>query len=398
MQSCGHPREMQGRRHTRTYLDAAAAAPVSRAARAAFLRALPYSGNPSSPHEEGRKARTILEDARVRIARLASVKAEAVIFTSGATEANTLAIVGGVRAQAPGTRPHVLYLPGAHASVRGALSLIAEEIDAEPLPLTHGLVDLDRLRACLHPETALIILDVVESETGIRHDVRAVRRVLDAARKNGPRIRIHADASQAPLVESIALTRLGADTLALDAQKIGGVRGVGALIAPRQVQLSALMEGGGQERGLRPGTEPVALVAAFATALEEADTHRSSFVATATRLRSELLAALVRDIPTLLINDAATQAPHIVNLSFPGLDTDYLVALLDEAGYAVSTRSACETNETGSRAVLALTGDEARAASTLRISFGPSTTVRELRSFAHALIRAVRFMEASTVY
>lgn len=396
MQSCGHPREMRWRRNTRTYLDAAAAAPVSRAARAAFLRALSYFGNPSSPHEEGRAARALLEDARIRIARLASVKAEAVIFTSGATEANTLAIVGGVRTL--GTRPHVLYLPGVHASVRGALSLISDEVDVEQLPLVHGLIDLDALPACLRPETVLVIIDVVESETGVRHDIRAVRRVLDAARKNGPRILIHADASQAPLVESIALTRLGADTIALDAQKIGGVRGAGVLIAPRHVPLTALMEGGGQERGLRPGTEPVALIAAFATALEEAETNHVSFGARATRLRRELLAPLTHDLPRMLINEAKTQAPHIVNVSFPGLDTDYLVALLDEAGYAVSTRSACETNETGSRSVLALTGDEARAASTLRISFGPLTTSREVRTCAHALIRAVRFMEASTVY
>jgi cysteine desulfurase len=191
------------------------------------------------------------------------------------------------------------------------------------------------------------------------------------------------------------LTRLGADTLTLDAQKIGGVRGSGVLIVPRQVEIAPLLRGGGQERGLRPGTESPALALAFASALEDIDVPM--FVARAQRMREQLLSTLMHTIPSVVLNEGKDQVAHIVNLSLLGRDTDYLVALLSEAGFSVSTKSACATNEEGSRAVLALTGDPERAASTLRISWGPETKEGDLRRFAGALISSVRFMDTNGV-
>jgi cysteine desulfurase len=191
------------------------------------------------------------------------------------------------------------------------------------------------------------------------------------------------------------LTRLGADTLTLDAQKVGGVRGSGVLIAPRQVEIISLLRGGGQERGLRPGTESPALALAFAAALEDIDVPM--FVARAQRMREQLLSILMHTIPNVVLNEGKDQVAHIVNLSFLGRDTDYLVALLSEAGFSVSTKSACATNEEGSRAVLALTGDPEQAASTLRISWGPETREGDLIRFAHALISSVRFMDTNGV-
>ena len=359
-------------------------------------------GNPSSPHEEGRAAQALLTDARVRIARLAGVKPDAVIFTAGATEANALAIVGQVNAEiAAGKEPgqiHVLYLPSTHASTRGAIDQLRERgVRVEALTLKDAHIDLAALKTQIRPETRLVALEVICGETGTRFDTRGVRQMLDQARTGREaRIRLHADASQLPLVESFELTRIASDTLALDAQKVGGVRGIGVLLAPRQVPLKALIEGGGQERGLRPGTESPGLAAAFAAALEEAHLNHASF-ALHTRMQRERLLQRIEGIPSLAVNGGKAHAPHILNVSLLGRDTDYLAALLNEAGFAVSTRSACATDAEGSVAVLAYSGDEARAASTLRISWGPSTPERGLVRFADALVRAVRFMDANAV-
>lgn len=380
----------------RTYLDHAAAAPVSADALRAFSKAVVASGNPSSSHAEGRRAKEILEDARLRIARLAGTKPEAVIFTSGATEANALGIEGHIRALIQkGGKPkdmHVLYLPSAHASVIGAIQTVAKlGVSVEPI-----VRDVTQREAQIRTETVLVILDLVCGETGTIYPVRNVRRTLDRVRLNGPRITLMVDAAQAPRVESIELQHLGADLVSLDAQKVGGVRGIGALIAPSTVPLEPLIHGGGQERGLRPGTESPALATAFATALEACARSRDTFTAKAIRMRTELLASL-SSIAHMEVNEGKTQAPHMLNLSLVGRDTDYLLALLDEAGFAVSTKSACESDEEGSRAVLFMTGDAERAASTLRISWGPDTTERDLRRCATALIAAVRFIDENTI-
>lgn len=382
----------------RIYLDWAASSPVSRRALKAHIDTLALVGNPSSPHQEGQEARAALETARTRIARLAEVKSDSVIFTGNATEANALLIMGRVGLLLEqGTLAgdiHVLYMPGSHSSVTGAVARLQEwGVVTEEIPLEGTVIDLARLRALIRPSTALVLVDAVCGETGVRYLARDVRRVLD---ERSSKALLHVDASQMPLTAPFELTRLGADTLALDSQKVGGVRGIGALIAPRRIQLKALYEGGGQERGLRSGTEAVALVAAFAEALEEAHEQRAAFEARAIKMRRELIGS-VTALERVMVNEGRTQDPRILNLSFIGRDTDYLVALLDAAGFAVSTRSACETDAEGSRAVLALTGDSERARSTLRISWGPSTTPYEMRAFAKALVRAVNFLDTAGI-
>lgn len=387
----------------RTYLDWAAAAPVSPQANRVFAKTRTLFANPSSPHKEGREAHIVLTDARVRIARLAGVKQDAVIFTGGATEANAIAIQGQIRALlAKGTSPkalHVLYLPSAHASTRGCVAELQREgIQTEPLVVLGGVIDLVALKEQIRPETVLVALEVVCGETGTRFDTRAVRQILDDARKDGgARIRMHADASQLPLVESFELTRIASDTLTLDAQKVGGVRGIGVLLAPRHVSIEPLMRGGGQERGLRPGTESPGLASAFASALEEAHDSHASFALTARGQKVRLAERLMLSVPAIEINGGKNTVPHILNVSLVGRDTDYIAALLDEAGFAVSTRSACATDEEGSVAVLAYTKDANRASSTLRISWGPKIRQRELDRFFDALVHAVRFVDANTV-
>ncbi|MGE5541384.1 MAG: cysteine desulfurase family protein [Bacillota bacterium] len=370
----------------RSYLDWAAASPVSPEAERVFRAALPYSGNPNALHGEARAARALLEEARTNIARLAEMKPEGVVFTSGATEANALAILGAVRARGV-SGAHVLYHPAQHASVIGAVEMLKEEgVSVEE-------IDIAKLASQIRPDTVLVTMDLVCGETGTRHDTLAVRRTLDAFRAG---ILLHVDASQAPFAESFMLSHVGADMLSLDAQKVGGIRGIGALLLRRGITLAPLMRGGGQERGRRPGTESPALALAFSVALREAAEGRQKFVERATSMRNNLLMRM-RELPNIEVNEGAEKVPHILNVSCIGRDTDYLVMLLDKAGFAVSTKSACETDATGSRAVLAYTGDATRAEATLRISWGPVTKERELIRFADAFAEAIRFLDEKTI-
>lgn len=368
------------------------------------------SANPSSPHCEGREARELLEAARIRIARLVEAKSDDVLFTSGATEANALAILGVCRAWRGEGRPHMLYLPSAHASVVENVKLAeAESAVIEALPIKNCQVDCDALRAMLCPETILVSMDAVCGETGIVWNTRDVARtimevrlplsrtsdVLHFSKSDFPRPVLHVDASQAVWTEKLLRAHFGADLMTLDASKVSSVRGIGCLIAPAFLGLIPLYAGGGQERGLRPGSEAPELARTFADGLVRAVGRREDFRAAAAAARIQLVGAIRAGIPSVLVNEGASQAPHILNISLPGRDTDYLVALLDEAGFAVSTRSACESNsEEGSRAVFALFGDTARAAATLRISWGPATRARDLARFAQALARAVTFVDS----
>ena len=356
----------------RTYLDYAAGA----------------SGNPSSPHEEGRRAKKMLEDARTAIARLAEAQSDDVIFTSGATEANALAILGSVK-----TGDHALYLPSAHVSVVENMKLLRERgVETEALPIRDGRVDCEKLKELLRPQTRLVSMDAVCGETGTVWNTREVKSSLDKLGTTRPLL--HVDASQAPLTEKLTRAHFGADILTLDASKVGPMRGIGALIAHRTIPIIPLYKGGGQERGVRPGSEAPELAKEFAATLAAAASGREAFRLSAERERARLVGHVTSTTPDVLVNEGRVQAPNILNLSLPGRDTDYLVALLDEAGFAVSTRSACETDsEEGSRAVFALTGDLRRAKTTLRISWGPGIRPPELARFARALTGAVAFID-----
>ncbi len=372
------------------YLDAAAAHPVRPSARRAFLRALSHSGNPSSPHKEGRTALDILENARARIARILGAKADMVIFTSGATEANALAIVGHIRARIEaGSTPAsltVLYVPTQHASVLGAVEEVKKlGVHATPIPLVDGAIDMDALRALLKNPVTLITLDVVCGETGTRFDTRGVRACIDEL-PTPERPVFHVDATQAPLVENMERTRLGADLISFDAQKIGGIRGIGVLLSPRTIPLVPLFEGGGQERGLRSGTPSPALATALENALTSATREREAFARRAEKYITTLVSLLQKEVPGTLVNGGRKRAPHIVNVSLPQCDAEYLSALLDARGICVSTKSACESGEAGSRVVALYTGSVERATSALRISMHAQTRLNDL----HECVRVIK--------
>jgi len=382
------------------------------------------AGNASSPHEEGRLAKKKLEDARTAIGRLVEAKPDDIIFTSGATEANALAIIGHVRAvrRAQRNNVHVLYLPSSHASIVENMQLLREEgVVVEALPVREGRVDTDALAKMLTPNTVLISMDAVCGETGVVWNTREVAEVLKKFRDGQavfslargtavirekavlPAVKslsplLHVDASQAPLIEKITRAHFDADMVTFDISKISAHRGIGCLIAHRTIPIETLYRGGGQERGLRPGSETPELADVFAEALSTAVENREAFGSIAEAARAQLLVELNQHVPEAIVNEGRSQAPQILNISLPGVDTDYLAALLDDEGFAVSTKSACETDSErrlpdgskGSRAVLVITGDPERAKATLRISWGPETKMRELTQFALALAKVLK--------
>jgi cysteine desulfurase len=175
------------------------------------------------------------------------------------------------------------------------------------------------------------------------------------------------------------------------------VRGIGALLLSHTARISSIMHGGPQENGLRPGTENPALASAFVIALEECEEQRAQFIQKGSELRTAFLSSL-SFIESMELQESKEQAPHIVNISFVGRDTDYLLFLLDAQGIAVSTKSACESAQEGSRMVLLMTGDPGRARSTLRISWGPDTTLKDLVTCANSIQENVRFLDKTAIY
>ncbi len=204
------------------------------------------------------------------------------------------------------------------------------------------------------------------------------------------------DASQAPLTEKLTRAHFGADMLTLDISKVSAERGIGLLVARRTIPLSPLFRGGGQERGLRSGSEAPLLAETFATALVGAQKDREAFIKDAHANRVLLAEEIKRNIPNIFIHEGKHQVPNILNLSLPGRDTDYLLALLDAAGFALASRSACETDsEEGSRAVYAITASKENAKATLRISWNSHTKRRDLLRFAKALAKEVSFIDST---
>jgi cysteine desulfurase len=256
-----------------------------------------------------------------------------------------------------------------------------------------GQLDMTALRTLIDSSVVLLTLAYVNSEVGVITDTRAVRRLLDEVEKKmGTTIRLHVDGAQAPLWLPCQLVRIGADLLSLDGGKCGGGKGIGALVMKKGVTIAPLLRGGGQEMGLRPGTEPVHLIAAFATALQEAQSGWQKRSEKVTAVRDYALAEIAKQIPSAVVNgpEGEARVANNVHISIPGLDAEFAVITLDTHGIAASTKSACSSKGGGaSVVVLAMTGDETRATATLRFTLGPDTTTADIDQMLVVLTKHV---------
>lgn len=357
----------------RTYLDDNASTPLCPEARAAVVAALDVFGNASSVHAEGRRARALIDEARSAVAALVNAEPAEVVFTSGATEANTWALSAPWQSVALADTEHdSVRLPAREmAAARGARVI--------SLPVSRqGVVDY-RAAAGIGAGT-LVLLHLANNETGVVQDVAGA-----AAWAAGHGARLHTDAVQAPGRMPLDFRALGAETLSLSAHKIGGPKGVGALVMRAGAALPPLFAGGGQERRRRGGTENVAAIAGFGAAARAAEKG----LADAARLAAlrDRLEAEVREITpeALIIGAGAPRLPNTSAIALPGVAAETLVIKLDLAGVAVSAGSACSSGKVGPSHVLAAMGLPPEiAGSTVRVSLGRGTREEDIAAFLAA--------------
>lgn len=350
------------------YLDYAATAPLRPEARDAMLAALSERwGNASSVHRAGREARAALEDARARLAAVIGAEPGEIVFTRGGTEADNLAIFG--RARARPASP-VACSAVEHRAVLEAVRAVAETPRILPVD-GDGVVSIDAVRAVATEVPSILSVMWANNEVGT---IQPIAEIAAACAEAG--VVFHSDAVQALGKLPIRVDRIPADLVSFSAHKVGGPKGIGALFVRRGTALHPLLHGGGQERGLRPGTEDVAGAVAFAVAAELAETERDAEMARLAALRDTLEAGLIERVPELAVNGrGAPRLATVCNVSVPGADPELLLTALDLRGIAASSGSACSSGAVTPSHVLQAMGIAPELAGpSVRFSLGRATT------------------------
>jgi cysteine desulfurase len=353
----------------RIYLDHNATAPLRAEVRAAMLPLLGPPANASSAHREGAAARRALETARAQVASLIGALPAEIVFTSGATEANNLALRGAAAGRG------IITTAIEHASVLETARAVAAPLGIVTVD-GEGRVDAERVVAKADGAMHLVSVGLANGEVGSVAPVAAI-----AAGLRGQSVLMHSDAAQAAGRLAIDVRTLGVDLLSLSAHKLGGPAGIGALWVRRGVDLDPLLTGGPQERGRRAGTENVAAIVGFGMAAELARRELEANAAAATALIGRLWAGIATRLPGAVRNGPgdAPRLPNTLNVSFAGCTGESLLVLLDLAGVAVSLGSACAAGAAEpSHVLLAMGRDREAARSGVRFSVGPSTTTADV--------------------
>jgi cysteine desulfurase len=372
----------------RIYLDHAATTPARPEAVAAMLPLLTEGGyNPSSIHAEGRAARAALDDARALVARNLGVQPRAVIFTGGGSESIALALFGAARAAAPGRRHAVTSVVEHHAVLHAMEQLEDDGWTVTRLPVgASGTVDPAAFAAALRPDTALASIMLANNELG---SISPIAELAALTKRAGAVF--HTDAVQGPALLDVDATALGVDLLSISGHKFYGPKGVGALVVRGGVPLVPLIVGGGQENGLRAGTENVAGIAGLAVALDLARAERAALRARLGELRDRLENGIRAAVPGALINAAG--APRLANLcsvAFADLDASALLIRLDLEGISASAGSACAAGSLEpSHVVAALGVPEPYRTGVIRFSLGRASTSGEIERVLAALPQIV---------
>jgi cysteine desulfurase len=376
----------------RIYADHAATTPVRDDVLAAML---PYFGavgfNASSPYAEGRAARAALDDARASVARLLGASPREIVFTGSGSEADSLAILGTARAVRDGRR-HAMTIATEHHAVLHAFDVLRDEgWDVTIMPVDEsGRIEPDAFARAVRPETALVSVMLANNELGTVHPVAELARL---ARARAPQVVFHVDAVQTPGRLPLDVAALGVDLLSLSGHKFYGPKGVGMLYVRGGTVLAPVIVGGGQEHGLRAGTENVAGIVGFAHAFAAAVAELPAEAPRVRALRDGFEAAVIAAVPGARVNaEAAERLPNIASLAFPRDDAATLLVQLDLAGVAVSIGSACAAGATTPSHVLEAIGAPPWVrAGTIRFSFGKLTSgddVERLVTIVSGLARA----------
>jgi cysteine desulfurase len=400
----------------RIYLDNAAATPVD----AGILKvvtetARKFPANPSALHKEGVVARKVLEDARAEIATAISARPDEIVFTSGATEGNNMALFGVVQVARNHSvqSPHIIVSAIEHPSILEVARVLEREgVRVSYLPVDgRGIVDMKELRTLVTPETVLVSVMYANNEIGTIQPIRDIAKEIRHARKvnNSAYPYFHTDAAQAVNYLDIAVPLLGVDLMTISSGKAYGPRGIGALYIKRGVGIVALLGGRPPPGARRAGTESVALAVGFARALARAEKMKVKESARVEKLRDFLVSKILKNISGTSVNGflevgrvmpggAVKSLPNILNVSFDGIESEALVLYLDAAGIAVSGKSACKSSTGGaSHVIMAIGKAGEKEAGAIRFSLGRETRREDIVRVFKELARIIELLRSMNI-
>ncbi len=372
------------------YLDNSATTKISSEALEKYNRvSTEIYGNPSSLHAMGLFAEKELDAARSALLTSLGDKTAQVVFTASGSEANNLAITGRAFAKERFRRGcRIITTEGEHASVTAPMeNLAAYGFEVVKISTRGGIIDLEELSAALTKNTVLVSVMHVNNETGALYNIPAVSRLVHSL---APEALLHVDATQSYLKFPFTKKMLGADMITVSSHKIEGPKGVGALVIDSAViksrGLSPIILGGGQEMGLRSGTENVPAVAAFGTAISQGMAHLSENEAKMRALRDMLITRIESELPSISITRPPLSAPHILNITLPSIKSETMLHYLSSLGIFVSSGSACSSNSAHTSSALTAFGrTEAEADCSIRISFSHNNTEDDVDALCRAL-------------
>lgn len=392
------------------YLDFASATPLDLRVLAVLTKASKnLFANPSALHSLGTVAHLALDDARKKVADALGAHADEVVFVSGGTESDNLAILGTIRAfqkKYPQIRPHVIVSAIEHAAVKSA----AEELESMGVDVSvlsvdqDGLVSPKNLRKLIRPETILVSVMLANNEIGtiqpvqeIVKEVRHARRHKDAQALVGAQYPLfHTDASQALNYVAIAVEKMGTDLVTINSGKIYGPKGVGALYVKRRTPIAPILFGGDQEKVLRPGTESLPAIIAFAEAVSITENMRMKETARLTKLRDYCISKLKKLPYEIRINGGMKERlPNNINITISGYQSEMLVVYLDAQGVCISAKSACKSTDPENSHVIEALGytNMDSESGSLRISLGRGTTKQEIDTFLKSLVHVLALLK-----
>ncbi len=405
-----------GKKKNQVYLDNAASTQLQKAV---FLAMKPYLegkfGNPSSLHDQGRESRTVIEASRSKVAQLLGTNPKEIIFTAGGTESINLAIFGVAKAyQAKHSKPgriivskieHEAVLECAKALRQWGWKIDYLEVNSE------GFVNPQELKKKIKPDTALISVMYANNEVGTIQPITEIGKIITGTNKVRNQkgldpIYFHTDACQAGGVLELEITKLKVDLLTLNGSKINGPKGSGILYVRTGIKLEPIIYGGGQERGLRSGTENTPAIVGFATALELSQKMRKQTITKLLTLQQYLESLLQKNklvaingpqnkkLTTIELNDGLKKLPGTTNFSVRGIEGEALMYYLNSDGFEVATGSACTTaSDEASHVLLAMKVNPNLAKSAIRLSLNTNITKQDLKAFVESLNRSIKIIE-----
>jgi len=365
------------------YLDYSATTPLDPRVLKAMM---PYFdkryGNPSSLYASGRRAMHAIKEAKSVVAKVLECSAEEIIFTGSGTESDNLALLGVARANKANGR-HIIISSIEHKAVFESAHLLEREgfeVSVAPV-LSNGIIDTKRLSEMLRDDTVLVSVMYANNEIGTVEPIREISKLIQTFRGGKQFPLLHTDACQAPGFLSLSVLETGVDLMTLNGSKMYGPKGIGFLYKKSGVRIEPIIVGGGQEGGVRAGTQSVPFIVGCAEALRIADLMRDKESARLAKLRDYFIASVKKEIPEAILNGhPIKRLPGNVHFSFPNIEGESILLMLDSMGVEVATGSACSARDLRPSHVLLAIGQSAELAhGSIRFSFGRYTTLKKLK-------------------